>query len=161
MTTKSHQHKTMYFGQREALRIVYHSKGFTLVEALVALVILSATFTATWGWFNTAVRNTTSIERAVRLPTLFDEFIEHLRLVNLKSTRSGTVEIDDYTLVWQANENRVSTQEYYRRQPQWIVTLFDINVEVKQGQQLVTQFTMQQLAQWRDPNYVENPFGAF
>ena len=151
----------MYFGQREALQIGYHSQGLTLVEALVALVILSATFTATWGWFNTAVRNTTSIERAVRLPTLFDEFVEHLRLVNLKSTRSGTVEIDDYTLVWQANENRVSTQEYYRRQPQWIVTLFDINVEVKQGQQFVTQFTTQQLAQWRDPNYVENPFGAF
>lgn len=141
----------------------YRSKnhGFTLIEALVALVILAATFTATWGWFNTAVRNTTSIERAVRLPILFDEFIERLRLVNLKNTRSGTITIEDYTLVWQATENRVSTQEYYRRQPQWIVTLFDINVEITQNQQLVTQFTTQQLAQWRDPNYVENPFGAF
>lgn len=145
----------------QRLRTNIGSSGFTLVEALVALVILAATFTATWGWFNSSVRNTASIERAVSLPIVFDEFVERLNLIDLKKVRNGEFAIGHYKLVWQARENRISTQEYYRRQPKWIVVLFDIDVEVREEGKLVSTFTTQQMSQWRDPNYVENPFGDF
>lgn len=129
--------------------------GFSLIEALVALVILSAVFATTWGWFNTAVRNTTSIENAIRLPVLFDEFTEKLNLVNLKNTRNGVIKLENFEIYWSATENRSSLREYYRKQPQWIVVLFDINAEVKLQNKVVTEFSIQQLAQWRDPNYID------
>lgn len=131
------------------------------MEALVALVILSTIFSVTWGWFNTAVRTSVSIERAVRLPLLFDEFTDRLRLVDLQTTRSGTIGIDNLTLTWQATEIRSSTGEYYRRQERWVVSLFDIDVEIKEGQNVIETFKTQQVAQWRDPNYIGDPFEDF
>lgn len=133
-------------------------QGFTLIEALVSLVILSAAFTVTWGWFNSAAKNTTSIERAVRLPLLFDEFIEHFRLVDLRTVRSGAFTIDGFLLTWQAKENRVSSAEFYRKQPKWLVTLFDIEVKVTKDGKPIADFTTQHVAQWQDPSYIENPF---
>lgn len=136
-------------------------QGFTLVEALVALVILSAIFSVTWGWFNNAVRTSASIERAVRLPLLFDEFTDRLSLVDLQNKRSGEIVIDNFILVWDASEVRLSTQEYFRRQERWVVALFDINVEIWDGAELVETFSTQQTAQWRDPNYIGDPFEGF
>lgn len=147
--------------EKTNLKTVNKLQGFTLVEALVALVILSAIFSVTWGWFNTAVRNSVSIERAVRLPLLFDEFTDRLSLVDLQNTRNGKIEIDNFTLIWDASEVRLSTQEYFRRQERWVVALFDINVEIRDGQKLVETFRTQQAAQWRDPNYIGDPFEGF
>ena len=83
-----------------------------------------------------------------------------MKLENLETTRQGTVYIDDYEIRWQATINRSSNNEVYRRQPAWIVALFDIQANVTHNGEAITEFTTQQLAQWRDPNYIENPFGG-
>jgi len=133
--------------------------GFTLIEALVALVILSATFAAVWGWFGTVATNTPKIERALRLSLLFDEFIQYLALESLQQTREGEFVIDGYHIAWKADIARSSDNEYYRRQPDWIVVLFNVNATVSLNNEVIETFSTQSVRYWRDPNAPSNIFG--
>ncbi|ALS99256.1 PulJ/GspJ family protein [Lacimicrobium alkaliphilum] len=134
-----------------------YNSGFSLVEAMVALVVLALTFTAVWGWFGTAVTSTQRIQQAVSLPEVFSQFVVQLELEPLQQQRAGTFQVGPYELEWQASVNRQSTDELLRRQPEWIVTLFDIQAQVMSAGRPVTSFETQIVKQWRDPDYVEPP----
>ncbi|MBD1389802.1 prepilin-type N-terminal cleavage/methylation domain-containing protein [Neiella sp. HB171785] len=131
------------------------SRGFSLIEAMVALVVLSLVFTAIWNWMGVAANSTQRIEQTLAMPELFEQFIAHMELENLQTTREGEFDIGDYRLVWQATEARRSDQEYYRRQPFWLVVLFDVNVEVSQADRVVARFDTQIVRYWEDPNFFD------
>ena len=132
-------------------------KGFTLIESLVALVILSTVFAVTWQWFGVAAIATTKIERTLLLPDAFDALAAHLKDQGLRESRSGTFVYKGLTLSWKADVKRTSTEEYLRRQPAWIVTLFDIQVEVLTPDgSILNRFNFDLLQQWRDPNYIDD-----
>lgn len=130
--------------------------GFSLIEAIVALVILSLVFTAVWGWFATATTSTRRIEQALSLPEVFSQFIVNLELEDLQSHQSGRYQIGQYEVDWQASIVRRSDQEKYRRQSAWIVTLFYINGVIVENGQQVSSFNTKTLQQWRDPSFIEN-----
>jgi len=129
--------------------------GFSLIEAIVALVILSLVFTAVWGWFATATNSTKRIEQALSLPEVFSQFVVNLELEDLEVHQSGGYNIGQYYVEWQANIERRSDQEVYRRQPAWIVSLFDINAVILENGQQVTTFNTKAIQQWTDPTYIE------
>lgn len=131
--------------------------GFSLIEAIVALVILALVFTSVWGWFATATNSTQRIEQALSLPEVFSQFVVNIELEDLKTPQSGIYRIGQYDVEWQATVDKRSDQEDYRRQPAWIVALFAIKATIKQNGQLVSEFQTKTLKQWRDPNYVEMP----
>lgn len=131
---------------------MHESKGFTLIEALVALVILSTSFAVVWGWFGTVATNTQKMERAFRMPLLFEEFTQYLALETMQQKRQGEVTIDGYKITWQASVERSSDNELYRRQPNWIVVLFSINAYVFYEGQQVTEFNTKVVRYWPDPN---------
>ncbi|MGS2719907.1 PulJ/GspJ family protein [Paraglaciecola aestuariivivens] len=134
-----------------------NKRGFSLVEAIVALVVLSLVFTAVWGWFGTATKSTNKIDAAVALPEVFSQFLVHLELEPLKDVQQGQVVVGEYVINWSSQPIRQSDQENYRRQPAWIVTLFSVQGEILKNQQLVSAFSTKTVRQWRDPNYVEPP----
>ncbi|GGW92482.1 hypothetical protein GCM10007391_28580 [Alteromonas halophila] len=116
----------------------------------MALVILSGVFTVVWGWFNTAAQSTTKIERAIAMPVLFDRFMDRLRLEDLQNKREGDFTIDTYRVEWTLSVARQSTDEPYRRQPAWVVTLFDVDAKVfSQNNKQVADFTTQYTTFWR------------
>jgi len=131
------------------------SKGFSLVEAIVALVVLSLVFTSVWGWFGTAATSTTRIEQALSLPEVFSQFVVHLELEPLKDTQQGVFSISGYEVSWRAQVNKQSDQETYRRQPAWIVILFDIQAEVRRDGKYVSTFETKTVKQWRDPDFID------
>lgn len=134
-----------------------NSRGFTLVEAMVALVVLALVFSAVWGWFGSAVSATDKIQRAMGLPEVFVQFRQHIELEDLQQQRSGTYQIGDYSVAWQATVARQSDQEPIRRQPAWIVALFDVSASISRNGAPVSEFSTQVIKQWRDPNYFEMP----
>ncbi len=133
------------------------NSGFSLVEAIVALVVLSLVFTSVWGWFSTATTTTKKVEQALSLPEVFSQFTTLLELESLQQLRNGVYEINEFQVIWQANVKRQSNQETYRRQPQWVVTLFDVNATIERDGVFVSEFATQIVKQWEDPDYVAPP----
>ena len=130
------------------------NKGFSLVEAIVALVVLSLVFSAVWGWFGTAVSSTSRIERALALPQVFSQFVVRIELESLRDTNSGIYMIGEYQVQWQAELEKKSDDEAFRRQPAWMVALYKLDVEVSREGRAVDNFTTKLTQQWRDPSYV-------
>jgi type II secretory pathway pseudopilin PulG len=131
--------------------------GFSLIEAIVALVILSLFFSAMWAWFATATKSTSSIERLVALPDIYEQFMVNLALQDLNTTPQGTFVMGDVELTWQAKVIRRSDQESYRRQPAWIVTLYEVDVVVSTNGREVTTFATKTVRQYPDPTYIDIP----
>lgn len=129
--------------------------GFSLLEAIVALVVLSLVFTSVWGWFGTAATSTQRIEQALSLPQVFSQFVVHLELEPLENEQQGVFSISGYEVIWNAQVIKQSDQEEHRRQSAWIVTLFTIQAEVRRDGRFVSTFETKTVKQWPDPNYVE------
>ena len=91
-------------------------EGFTLIETLAALVVLSLVFTSVWAWFGTSVQSTARIEEAMALPQAFEEYMDYMSLETLQEITSGETEIDDFMFKWQASVGRRSDEEFFRRQ---------------------------------------------
>lgn len=134
-----------------------NNRGFSLIEAIVALVVLTLVFTSVWGWFGTATKSTDKIDAAVALPEVFSQFLVYLELEPLEDERQGNVLIDDYQINWRTAPLRQSNEEDYRRQPAWIVTLFEVQGEISKNGKLVDTFNTKTVRQWRDPNYIPPP----
>lgn len=134
---------------------IYKSGGFSLVEAIVALVVLSLVFTAVWGWFGTALTSTDRIEQALSLPEVYSQSMVYIELEPLEERRSGEIQVGEYLVNWQASPERSSDKESYRRQPAWIVTLFKVQGQIHFQGREISSFTTKVIRQWRDPNYVD------
>ena len=128
-------------------------KGFTLLEALAALVVLSLVFSAVFSWVAVATRATTNIEQSIALPDAFEQYLDYLQLESLQDKAAGQVEIDGFLFDWRASINRRSDQELYRRQPSRLVTLYDIEIQVRRGQDIVTELATKVVRQGPDHNY--------
>lgn len=129
--------------------------GFSLIEAIVALVILSIVFTSVWGWFGTAVISTERIRSTLGLPETVNEFISRIELEDLSQVQSGDMVIGDYSVHWQAQVLQRSDESSYRRQPAWVVALFSIEANIYLNQTLVTSVETQSVRYWPDPNYID------
>ena len=132
----------------------YESRGFSLVEAIVALVVLSLVFTAVWGWFGTAATSTARIEKALAMPEVFSQFVVNLELENLNDISSGVYEVGEYQINWRTSADKKSSDEAYRRQPAWIVTLYKVEAEVTRRGKAVNVFTTKIVHQVPDPEYI-------
>ena len=127
-------------------------KGFTLLEALAALVVLSLVFSAVFSWVAVATRATTNIEQSIALPDAFEQYLDYMQLESLQDKVAGQVEIDGFLFDWRASINRRSDQELYRRQPSRLVTLYDIEIQVRRGQDIVTELATKVVRQGPDHN---------
>ena len=131
--------------------------GFTLIEALVALVIFSLVFSAVWGWFNTAVISSEKVSHQLAMPSLYDEFNDYLTTISLENTREGEFNSSGYSFIWVASPLKHSKDEVNIRQPQWALVLFNIEVNVYHQQKHLQTWQTQHLDYWRLPQ-LPSPF---
>ena len=133
--------------------------GFSLVESMVALVILSVIFAAVWEWFGVAASSTKKIERAVAYPEVFDLFTNRLNTTSLQNRRAGNFTFGEFEVRWQATPERLSSNEIINRQRGWEVVLFKIDAEIFHQGVSVSEFSTKQVDYWQQANDIRSIFG--
>ena len=78
------------------------SAGFSVVEAMVALVIFSGAAMAFYGLLNTGLVGLTRAEDTARQMSASRHAVEHLSAINPLEHESGKLQFDGLDIVWSA-----------------------------------------------------------
>lgn len=130
------------------------ASGFTLLESLVALVILSTVFAFVWEWFGTAVITSRKIEAAVELPFIYEQAQDQLQLEDFNVSNQGSFQLNEFKVIWEAKELRNSTTELFRKNPAWIVALYEVTLTFEKNGSAILKTNTKIVKQWRDVSYV-------
>lgn len=75
-------------------------RGFTLIEALVALVILGGAGMALFGWVNASIVSVRRVEEANLRSDAVANAIEYMQAVNPMRDPAGRADLGHYALEW-------------------------------------------------------------
>jgi general secretion pathway protein I len=117
--------------------------GFSLVEAVVALVILSASGIALATWFSLSMENLIRLEEKQRSQLVLDNLFEYFSTLQLKEEKKDEqLDIEDYDIVWSAT--LVEPEQVGRSLAGTIsnfdLALYRIEFTIKKGQVEIGQF---------------------
>lgn len=76
--------------------------GFTLIEAIVALVLIGSTGMALFGWINTNIITLNRVQEINAQSEATRNIIEYMNAVNPMITPEGDVSFGSYRVTWQA-----------------------------------------------------------
>lgn len=79
-------------------------KGFTLIEAIVALVLLSTTGMALFSWINANMITLVRIQEINAENEATVNAVEYMNSINPMATPEGTTPVGSYQLRWKAQE---------------------------------------------------------
>jgi prepilin-type N-terminal cleavage/methylation domain len=77
--------------------------GFTLIEVLIALAILSASLATVLGMFSQGQQNTAKVSQVYQITRQQNNIFNALQQINPAQKQQGTHQIGDLTYQWQAN----------------------------------------------------------
>ncbi|WP_331351937.1 PulJ/GspJ family protein [Cellvibrio sp. UBA7671] len=97
--------------------------GFTLVEAMVALVIFSAAAMGIYSWINTNLISLNRLAAVAESEFVVDSAVERLKLVDLRNEAEGVFDVSGYDVHW-----RASLVEPWKpgRTPRGVISLYDL-----------------------------------
>ena len=133
-----------------------NQKGFTLLEAMVAIIVLSMSLFASYSWIDVSVQSLARSDQIFSQELLVSEFLERMAIVDLRSVQRGNMKLGEFELDWSAQpleirEGRTKTgyEGLYRH------SLFNVEVSVLHRGQLVSEFRTRFVAskQIREPRY--------
>lgn len=134
------------------------SNGFSLLEAIIALVLLTSTGLALFGWINTNLISLQRIQQFQYRQEATQSALAFIETVNPLATPTGEETIGNYELRWQANVVKPPLDGISPMGNKGIfqVGLYATTVEVKRkiDGTLLAQFTVRQLGfkQTRKPH---------
>lgn len=129
-------------------------RGFTLVEAMVAIMILTMSLFAVYGWANVSIQMLVRSDEVLTQELMLKELSEQLSIINLKAQPSGEIALHDLQANWIATpvesasgRNNIGTIGYYDH------TLYQIDIEVMHGRQIVATYVTRKVEsiRTRDP----------
>lgn len=130
-------------------------RGFSLLEAIVALAILSAGAMALFSAMNGALRAQDRVEANLRNAAAADNALALLEGVNVMAQPRGEAIAGSYRYRWVANPvvGPVDVLTDYYRPGLHQVALYDVDVEVWLGGQFERRFTVRRVGwqQVREP----------
>ena len=129
--------------------------GFTLLEAIVALTLLSSGLMAAFSWFNQDVRHLIKINDLALQETVIMEALARIEHEDLFSTDHGSYQWDGYAISWQAKPMEAVKQGATSRggRSHYDVALYDIALELRYHGRLVAtpQTRITQFKRVREP----------
>lgn len=133
---------------RAKQRSPHFQQGFSLLEALIAIVITALVISSISQWLSTAINTSKSVENTIKVEEVYLQALSHLELIDMKSQREGSLFIQDIEVRWQATAVRESQNEFFVRQPNFNVVLFDIRLSFFVGEQRIKDVNTKLVKQW-------------
>ncbi|GLR70872.1 type II secretion system protein [Agaribacter marinus] len=124
-------------------------RGFTLIEAIVALVVLSISIGVLSEWLGSAQVASEKIQKNLMLEQIFDETIAHLQNTSFENEQDGEIYIGEMRVLWQATPLKNSQDEPFVRQPEWEVVLFKVELQFYYKAELVAELDTKLVKQWQ------------
>lgn len=79
-----------------------HERGFTLLEAMVALVIFSMVAIGIYSWVNTNLITLNRLAEVAATEQVLNSSVERLKLVDMSKETSGRFNVNGYWVDWKA-----------------------------------------------------------
>ena len=122
-------------------------QGFTLLEAIVAIALVSSVLMALYSLINTDLISLRRAEAAVQSRTIIEEFTHRIELVELGDGADGAMEIPPYAVDWTASLVEPTQMGRQQRGAPGLydLSLFDVSFEVRRERAFVAEGTLRQL----------------
>ena len=115
--------------------------GFTLLESIVAIVILSMGLLATYSWVSVSIDALVRSGEVFSQEALASEALAQLENVDLENQQTGVIEQGDLQVVWEATpvekKSGVNSAGYTSLYDH---TLFDVTFDVRKGNRLLARY---------------------
>ena len=123
------------------------TQGFTLLEAIVALVVFSMGALALYGWLATNVNTLERIKARREVANLRLSALDMMQLVNPMSEPSGRRAVDRFEVRWQSRALVPARQSVTQvgLPTLFQVGLYEVEVRVLRQSREVDRFTMRQV----------------
>ena len=120
----------------------FRELGFSLVEAVVALVILSGAAVAVLGWADNAFRQSERIQDRDEINLAAANFLAELDTMSLSTANRGRFDYGEYSVLWSSKIIDSSRGILTNGVPsKWIVALFHVDIEVTRDSEKLAAFT--------------------
>ncbi len=114
--------------------------GFTLLEAIVALTVLSIGLMAVFGWFNQNIRHLIKINDLALEEVVTEEVMARLELEDFAGAASGSYQLGDHTVGWRATpvEPRRAGLSPRGSQSLYEIALYEVELEITYRGRLIS-----------------------
>ncbi len=98
--------------------------GFTLLESIVALAILSVGLMAAFAWFERDIDALLRVDRVALENLAVERAIDYLSVADLEATSRGEMSWDDFVVRWRA----VPLEQRFGRTPSGLLGYHDVHL---------------------------------
>ena len=122
--------------------------GFTLIEAIVAMVLIATTGMALFSWINSNLITLNRVQEANAESAATTNVVDYMNTVNPMLTPQGEVSLGGYRVSWKANASTDPRDGagYPYGTSQYQLSLYDTQIRVHKGSgQPWLDFTLQQV----------------
>lgn len=110
------------------------TKGFTLLEAIVAMVIISVLSMSLYGWLNVSYVSSTRAVNTLEKSDVLKSAQAFMQAVNPMEQPKGVYQIGDYFIRWSSEPITNVTPAYVNSRPSLFdVALFEVKVDLLKG----------------------------
>ncbi len=117
-----------------------NQRGFTLLEAIVALVLIASTGMALLNWISANLTTLQHVQAAQQRNDATRNAVAFIETVNPIEQPSGENTIGIYKITWEAKEVELQGNTIMYQ-----VGLYDMNVIVSSDKTLIAKFTVRQI----------------
>lgn len=131
-------------------------RGFTLLEAIVAMVVFSLGAFALYGWLSTNVITLDRIRERQEQEVAYASALDLVRRSNPMQAPAGKRDIGDMTVLWRSLpvEDPKPNVDQSGSNGIYIVGLYAVDVQVSRGDRLIGNFRVRQIG-WKQVKQVE------